>query len=113
MTICRIETCAVASLMLIQEDRAGRLLRYQLVMPDVADIGSVRGVIQVWDNGWLEVYRREAVVRSSPTVQPQPITGPIDPASIEVRLRMVADGMRVLAQQILDRRFPGPHQPST
>lgn len=100
----RFATCAVASLMQIAEDRA-RLIRVQLVAPDVHDLNSARGVVQVWSGGgWVEVFRSETMVRSGPRVEPRPVASPVDPREVEVRMRVLADFMRAEAQRILDHR---------
>lgn len=105
----RAAVCAVASLMQVAEDRAGRLIRVQLVAPDVHDLNSARGVVQVWSGGgWVEVLRNEVVVRSSPRVEPMPVTSAVDPREVEVRMRNFADFMRAEARRILDHRNVSP-----
>jgi hypothetical protein len=105
--------CALASLAVIRPDHAGRLLRVQVIAPNVHDLSSARGVVQVWSgDGWTEVVRREAVIRSSPRVEPAPVTSPMDPREVEIRMRILADDLRAAAAHILDHRDPSPNPPS-
>ena len=105
--------CALASLAVIGPDHAGRLLRVQLIAPNVHDLSRARGVVQVWSgDGWTEVIRRESIVRSTARVDPEPITRTVDPREVETRMRIVADELRAAAARILDHRDPSPNPPS-
>ena len=104
--------CALASLAVIGPDHAGRLLRVQLIAPDVHDLSSARGVVQLWEDGWVEVLRREAIIRSSPHVDPEPVHGAVDGREVEIRVRLLADELRAEAARILDHRDPSPNPPS-
>ncbi len=108
----RFEVCALASLVLIEEDGAGHLLRTQLIASNVHDLSTARGVVQHWKDGWVEVLRREAIIRSSPHVDPEPVHGAVDPREVEIRMRILADELRAEAARILDHRDPSPNPPS-